>query len=92
MRTLAKIIKRLLFGPSLEDYEARQRAENVKAVQRINSTSATKPAMSIDERRAADVLSIVRIQADLQTHIAKQQAKGILNYRSDNDGSISVRA
>ena len=32
MSALAKIIKRLFFGPSLEDCEARQKAENEKYV------------------------------------------------------------
>lgn len=71
MKTLAKIIKRLLFGPSLEDYEARQKAENVMMVQRMESTPLIKATVSADERRAAELLAIAKMQSDMQRVMAK---------------------
>lgn len=91
MKTLAKIIKRLLFGPSLEDYEARQKAENVTVVRHIKSATATKPAMSEQEVRGAQTRAIRIKQIEMQKQILQNQAKGIVNYRSDNDGSFTVR-
>ena len=93
MKTLAKIIKRLLFGPSLEDYEARQKAENVKMVQRMESTPLIKATMSADERRAADMLAIAKMQSDMQRHIIRQQmlsSKGILQGVTGDSGTITV--
>jgi len=93
MKTLAKIIKRLLFGPSLEDYEERQKAENVKMVQRMGGTPLIKATVSADERRSADMLAIAKMQSDMQRHILRQQVlscKGILQGVTGDSGTITV--
>lgn len=92
MKTIGKLISRLIFGPSLEDYEARQKAENVKALRHIKSATATKPAISVQEVRDAQTRAIIIKQIEMQKQILQHQAKGIVNYRSDNDGIFTVRA
>ena len=66
MIPLAKIIKRLLFGPSLEDYEARQKANTEAAVQ----------AMHADEERWKKQ---ARIIAERQRQFVGLRIKALLN-------------
>lgn len=96
MKTLAKIIRRLLFGPSLEDYEARQKVDTVKAFKAIYESSTTiKPAMSEQQRRQADLMAILKLQADTQRHLIQQQAKYIdylPPYRQEVFQNIRIKA
>jgi hypothetical protein len=91
MKTLVKIIIRVIFGQPLSEIEARQKAENVTAVRHIKSATATKPAMSEQEVRDARTRAIIIKQIEMQKQILQHQAKGIVNYRSDNDGSVAAR-
>lgn len=79
MIPLAKIIKRLLFGPSLEDYEARQKAENVKAVRHIKSATATKPAISVQEVRDAQTRAIIIKQIEMQKLMLQNHQRELYN-------------
>ena len=79
MKTIAKIIKRLLFGPSLEDYEARQKAENVKAVRHIKSATATKPAISVQEVRDAQTRAIIIKQIEMQKLMLQNHQRELYN-------------
>ena len=77
MKTLAKIIKRLLFGPSLEDYEARQKANTEAAVQ----------AMHADEERWKKQ---ARIIAERQRQFVQAQNKGIIKWVADGNSNITA--
>ena len=73
MKTLAKLIIRLIFGPSIEDYEARQRAETVKALKRIHTAypvskipQATARLWGADKVRAMGLSELLQIQVEAQ--------------------------
>lgn len=77
MKTLAKIIKRLLFGPSLEDYEARQKAEAKVAVQEMHA----------DEERWKKQ---ARIIVERQRQFVQAQNKGIIKWVADGNSNITA--
>ena len=77
MIPLAKIIKRLLFGPSLEDYEARQKANTEAAVQ----------AMHADEERWKKQ---ARIIVERQRQFVQAQNKGIIKWVADGNSNITA--
>lgn len=90
---MIKLIKRLLFGQSLSEIEARQKAENVKMVQRMESTPRITANVSEDERRAADLLAIAKMQSDMRGPIIRQQmlsSKGILQGVTGDSGTVTV--
>lgn len=76
---MIKLVKRLLFGPSLEDYEARQKAENVKAVRHIKSATATKPAISVQEVRDAQTRAIIIKQIEMQKLMLQNHQRELYN-------------
>lgn len=83
MKTLAKIIKRLLFGPSLEGIEARQKAENVKALKPLEhdrqlseireaGVQSVRRIADKDRARASELADILQMQIEAQLQIIEQ--------------------
>lgn len=83
MKTLAKIIERLLFGPSLEGIEARQKAENVKALKPLEharqlsgirdaGVQSVRRIADKDRARASELAGILQMQIESQLQIIEQ--------------------
>lgn len=80
---MIKLVKRLLFGPSLEDYELRQKAENVKALKpleharhlseiRYAGVQSGRRIGDKDRARASTLADILQLQIEAQLQIIEQ--------------------
>ena len=77
MKTLGKLISRIIFGPSLEDYEARQKAE----------TKAAVNALHADENRRGEQSRII---AERQRQLLQAQNKGIVTWMASGSSNITA--
>lgn len=106
MKTIGKLISRIIFGPSLEDYEARQRAETVKAFKRIHTAypvskipqamprawgeNSVQSVMSEDEKREAQIRAILIKQIEMQKRMLQHQSKGISPWVAGGNSNITA--